>query len=81
MGYPHKVTFKAKLAIIKTRVFSHLKGTHIHAFLPNIGRLYVSYHIFFRGIRFVKLYSTQRWDVYVDGNLLKIKNGRNEAWQ
>ncbi len=26
MGYPHEVTFKVKLAIIQTRVFSHYFG-------------------------------------------------------
>ncbi len=38
---PHEVTFKVKLAIIQTRGFSHLKGTHRHVFLYNICRIYI----------------------------------------
>ncbi len=76
MGYPHEVTFKVKLAIILTRVFSHLKGTHIRVFLYNICRTYVSYHILFEGIYFVLSYSTHKWNAYVAGNLLKIKTGK-----
>ncbi len=38
-GTPHEATFKVKLAKIQTRVFSHLKGTHIHVFLYNICRI------------------------------------------
>ncbi len=32
----------------------------------------MSYHIFFEGIHFSLPYSTQRWNAYVAGNLLKI---------
>ncbi len=64
MEYPHEVTFKVKLAIIQTRVFSHLKGTHIHVFLYNICRIYMSYHILFERIYFVLSYSTHIWNAY-----------------
>ncbi len=33
----------------------------------------MTYHILFKGIHFVLSYSTQRWNAYVAGNLLKIK--------
>ncbi len=79
MGYPDKVTFKVKRAIIKTRVFSHEKGTRKHVFLHNICHIYKSNHILFKGIKFVLSYSTQRWNVNVGENLLKIKNRKNEA--
>ncbi len=79
MGYPHEVTFKVKLAIIQTRIYSHLKGTHIHVFLYYIGRIYMPYHILFEGVFVVLSYSTHIWNAYVDGNLLKIKNAKNEA--
>ncbi len=51
----------------------HAKKEHIHVFLYNICRIHVLYHIVFEGIYFVLSYSTQRWNVYVAGNLLKIK--------
>ncbi len=36
----------------------------------------MSYHILFKGIHFVESFSAQRWNVYVGGNLLKIRNGK-----
>ncbi len=39
----------------------------------------MSYHILFKVIHFALSYSTQRWNVYIAGNLLEIKNGKNEA--
>ncbi len=48
-------------------------------FLYNTCRIYMSYHILFEGIHFGLPYSTQRWNAYVAGNLLKIKNAENEA--
>ncbi len=78
MWYPLAATFKVKLAIIKTGVFSHWKGTHIHVFLHNICHIYVSYHILFKGIYFVLSYSTQRWTAYVTVNLLKIE--KRQKW-
>ncbi len=33
----------------------------------------MSYHILFKEIHLVLSYSTQRWNAYVVGNLLKIK--------
>ncbi len=36
----------------------------------------MSYHMLFKGIHFVLSYSTQRWNAYVEGNLLKIKTGK-----
>ncbi len=63
----------------QARNFSLLKGTYIHMFLYDICCIYMSYHILFEGIRFVLSYSTQRWNAYVAGNLLEIKNTKNEA--
>ncbi len=57
-GVPHEVTFKVKLAIIQTRIFSHQKGTQRHVFLYNICRIYMSYYILFEGACFVLSYST-----------------------
>ncbi len=37
------------------------------------------YHNLFEGIYFVLSYSAHMWNVYVAGNLLKIKNAKNEA--
>ncbi len=34
---------------------------------------------FFEGIYFVLSYSTHKWNAYIAGNLLKIKNAKNEA--
>ncbi len=62
-----------------TRVFSHLKGTHTYVFLYSICRVYVSYHTLFEGNYFVLPYSTQIWNAYVGGNLLKVKSRQNEA--
>ncbi len=74
MGHLNKVTFKVKLVISKTCLFPHLKGTLIHVFLHNIGRIYWSNHVLFKGVHFVFLsYSTQGWHSYVAGNLFKIK--------
>ncbi len=53
--------------------FFHTKKEHIYM-VYNICRIYVSYHILFEGIYFVLSYSTQIWNAYVAGNLLKIKN-------
>ncbi len=39
----------------------------------------MSYHIVFEGCCFALSYSTHIWDAYVAGNLLKIKNPKNEA--
>ncbi len=52
---------------------------HIHVFLYNICRIYMSYHTLFEGVCFVLSYSTRIWNAYVAGNLLKIKNAKNEA--
>ncbi len=57
MGCPHEVTFKVKLAIIQTRVFSH---TYICAPV-------------FEGVKFDLSCSTHIWNAYIGGNLLKIK--------
>ncbi len=51
----------------------------MHVFLPNMCRIYMSYHILLKGIHLVLTYSTRRWNAYVAGNLLKIKNAKNEA--
>ncbi len=76
-GEPHEVAFKVKFAINQTRVFSHLKGTHIHVFLYDIFRINVSCHILFEGIYFVLSYSAHMWNAYVAGNLVKIyKTGK-----
>ncbi len=56
-----------------TRFLSHKKGTHMHVFLYNIYRKYMSYHILFEGIFFVLSYSTHIWSAFIAGNLLKIK--------
>ncbi len=61
----------------KTRFFT-LKGTYIHVFLYNICRIYMSYHVLFEGVYFVLSYSTHIWHAYIAGNLLKIKNAKNE---
>ncbi len=58
----------------KTRVFFTLKKSHIHVFLYYICRIYMPYHILF-----VLSYSTHIWNEYAAGNLLKIKNAKNEA--
>ncbi len=39
----------------------------------------MSFHILFEGIYFVLTYSTHIWNAYVNGNLLEIKNRKNEA--
>ncbi len=75
MVYPHVV----KLAIIQTRVCSHQKGTRRHVFLYYICRINMSYHILFEEVCFVLSYSTHIWNAYVAGNLLKVKNMKNEA--
>ncbi len=50
----------------------------MHVFLYYICRKYMSYHILFEGMYFALSYSTQIWNVYVAGNLLKIKNRKNK---
>ncbi len=62
-----------------TRFFHTKKGTHIHVFLYNTCRIYMSYHILFEEIYFVLSYSTHIWNAYFAGNLLKIKIKKNEA--
>ncbi len=74
MRCPHNVTFKVKFRDnSNTFFFSYQKGTHMHVFLYKIGRIYVSYQIFFDGGCFVLSYSTHMWNAYVAGDLLKIK--------
>ncbi len=51
----------------------------MHVFLYNICRIFMSYHMLFERIRFILPYSTHIWNAYVAGNLLKIKNAKNEA--
>ncbi len=40
----------------------------------------MSYRILFEGVCFTLSYSTHTWSAYVDANLLKIQNAKNEAY-
>ncbi len=54
--------------------FFHTEKEHLYVFLHNIGRIYWSNHVLFKGVHFVFLsHSTQGWHSYVAGNLFKIK--------
>ncbi len=78
-GTPARSPSRSNSRYFKHAFFSHQKGTHIHVFLDNICRLYMSYHTLFEGVNFVLSYSTHIWNAYVSENLLKIKNAKNEA--
>ncbi len=58
--------------------FFTLKRNTYTCILISIGRIYMFYHILFDGVCFVLSYSTYIWNAYVAGNLLKIKNAKNE---
>ncbi len=48
MGYPHTVTFKVNLVIVKTRVFLPFEGAYTWVFIEYLSYTYVvSYHIRF----------------------------------
>ncbi len=59
--------------------FFHTKKEHINMCSCIIYVIYMPYRILFEGIHFGLPCSTQRWNAYVAGNLLKIKNAKNEA--
>ncbi len=42
-------------------------------------RIDMSYLILFEGLYFVLSHSTHIWNAYIAGNLLKVKNKKNEA--
>ncbi len=58
--------------------FFHTKKEHIHMCSYIISGIHIG-HILFEGVCFVLSYSTHIWNAHVAGNLLKIKNAKNEA--
>ncbi len=76
MGCPYEVTFKVKLAIIQTRFF-HTKKEHIFMCSYMISAVYI--YIYVVQYLVCLSYSTHMLNAYIAGNLLKIKNRKNEA--
>ncbi len=61
--------------------FFHTKKEHIYmcSYIIFVVYIYMSYYILFERVCFVLSYSKHIWNAYVAGNLLTIKNGKNEA--
>ncbi len=76
---PHEVTFKVKLAVLQTRIFSHYKETHMHVILYN-----KSYQNLFEGISFVfVIFHTHmecicRWKFIKNKKTGKMKHSYNK---